>query len=405
MTIDREALSGGIDGSREVIHLEGVSVYEPADPSGPWRIRWIELGRRRDTTARSRQQAVAKAEALTERLSMGMSTAHLRAKGRRLVTHYLDPRRRPARGSGWSERHRDDQTSYCTRFVLPVIADVTLKDLRPWHFQRILDAASTASVGSHLRTCLSAMVSAGLEEGLLLARQDVLRGVRWYRPAGPDIVVQEIDKPVEEADIPTAAYVHALARSARVHTEVWWRELEILLVAYSGLRWGEHAGLSTDRVHAVGRRILVDRQVVETKHRLSLAPPKNRRRRTTMYPARTPLGLDLSAMVSRRLREVSPDGLLFPSPRGQWPRRSNYRRNVFAPAAAAAGWPLRSDGRLMWTFHSLRHVFATWALSQPGARIEDVSRLMGHSSVRITQDIYVSPDGDLFQRFFDATKE
>ena len=29
---------------------------------------------------------------------------------------------------------------------------------------------------------------------------------------------------------------------------------------------------------------------------------------------------------------------------------------------------------------------------------------MGHSSVRITQDIYVSPDGDLYERFFEATK-
>lgn len=53
---------------------------------------------------------------------------------------------------------------------------------------------------------------------------------------------------------------------------------------------------------------------------------------------------------------------------------------------------------------SLRHVFATWALSQPGARIEDVSRLLGHSSVRITQDIYVSPDGDLYKRFLELTK-
>jgi integrase len=185
---------------------------------------------------------------------------------------------------------------------------------------------------------------------------------------------------------------------------VWWRQLEILLVAYSGLRWGEHAALTADRVDPDGRRIVVDRQVIETKQRLTLSPPKNRRRRTTMYPARTPLGIDLATMVIRRMREIGPDGLLFPSPRGQWPRRSNYRRNVFAPAAGAAGWPFRSDGRLVWTFHSLRHVFATWALSQPGARIEDVSRLMGHSSVRITQDIYVSPDGDLFERFFEATK-
>ncbi len=87
---------------------------------------------------------------------------------------------------------------------------------------------------------------------------------------------------------------------------------------------------------------------------------------------------------------------MFPSPQGHWPRRSNYRRNTFAPWAAAAGWPRSADGRRAWTFHSLRHVFATWALAQPGARIEDVSRLLGHSTVRVTQDLYISPDGDLF---------
>jgi len=113
---------------------------------------------------------------------------------------------------------------------------------------------------------------------------------------------------------------------------------------------------------------------------------------------------DAKSLISGRLRELPPDGLLFPAPRGAWARRSNYRRNVFDPAATAARWPRRPDGRSVWTFHSLRHVFATWALSQPGARIEDVSRLMGHSSVRITQDIYVSPDGDLFERFFESTK-
>jgi integrase len=80
-------------------------------------------------------------------------------------------------------------------------------------------------------------------------------------------------------------------------------------------------------------------------------------------------------------------GLVFPSPTGKWPRRSNYRRNTFNLAAEAAGWPRRPDGRRAWTFHSLRHVFATWALSRPGARIEDVSRLLGHSTVRVTQDL------------------
>ncbi len=117
-----------------------------------------------------------------------------------------------------------------------------------------------------------------------------------------------------------------------------------------------------------------------------------------------PQGGPMRVANDRRPRELPRDGLLFPAPRGAWARRSNYRRNVFDPAATAAAWPRRPDGRSVWTFHSLRHVFATWALSQPGARIEDVSRLLGHSSVRITQDIYVSPDGDLFERFFESTK-
>jgi hypothetical protein len=29
---------------------------------------------------------------------------------------------------------------------------------------------------------------------------------------------------------------------------------------------------------------------------------------------------------------------------------------------------------------------------------------MGHSTVRVTQDLYISADGDLFERFFIATE-
>ncbi len=390
---------------REVIPLEGgVVAYGPTEGGGYWRLRWLELGRRRDTTARTRDEALAKASDLSERLNMGTPTSYLRARGDALVEHYLDARRRPTRGTGWSQRHREEQTAYCRRFVLPVIADVLVRDLRPQHFQRVVDGARTPSVAAHLRTCLSAMVAAGLEGGLLLARQDVLRGVRWTLPRGDSDDELQREVHVDEAEIPTARAVHALAHAAAEISHVWWRELEILLVAYSGLRWGEHAALTADRIEPVRRRIVVDRQVIETRHHLALSPPKNRRRRATVYPARTPDGIELATLVSRRLRELGHEALIFPAPRGAWARRSNYRRNVFDPAAVAAGWPRRPDGRWFWTFHSLRHVFATWALSQPGARIEDVSRLMGHSSVRITQDLYVSPDGDLYERFFELTR-
>ena len=392
-------------GSRHALDFDcGVRAYPPSAPGGYWRLRWMETDRRRETTAGSKDEVLAKAADLVARLAQGRPTDWSQAKGDALVAHYLDPTRRPVRGRGWSARHREEQQAYCARFVSPVIATVELGRLSRVHFGQVLAQAGSASVAAHLRRCCSAMVAAGLEEGLLLARQDVLRGVHWSPPAGESGGEEFASGHfIDEADIPTSTAVAALAAATAERSGVWWRELQVLVVAYSGLRWGEMAALTADRVDPARRCITVDRQVVETRHELSLGPPKNRRRRTTMYPARTPGGMDLADMVERRLDEIRPDGLVFPSPKGCCPRRSNYRRNTFEPAAVTAGWPRTSAGRWAWTFHSLRHVFATWALAQPGARIEDVSRLLGHSTVRVTQDLYISPDGDLFERFYRAT--
>ena len=48
-------------------------------------------------------------------------------------------------------------------------------------------------------------------------------------------------------------------------------------------------------------------------------------------------------------------------------------------------------------------MFTTWALGQPNIRTEDVYRLMGHSSIRVTQEIYIHLCGDVYDRFFEAT--
>jgi integrase len=303
--------------------------------------------------------------------------------------------------AAWSERRRDEQVRYANSYVVPVIGAVACRSLTRLHFQAILDQAPTASVAAHLRRCLSSLVAAGLEEGHLLVRQDVLRGVRWGR--GTETPVGEAGRAVTEAEIPTAVAVHDLARATANHTGTWWRELEILFVAYSGLRWGEHVALSADRIEPARRRVNVDRQIIETRSALKETLPKGRRRRVTMYPATTPAGVDLAGLVTARLGEVGPEGLMFPAPRGGWSRRSNYGRNTWEPAAVAVNWPRRHDGRWAWSFHSLRHVFATWALGQPGLRIEDVSRLLGHSSIRVTQEIYVHIHDDAYDRFYEAT--
>lgn len=385
---------------REVLEFEfGVRAYPPTKPGAYWRIRWEEDRRARDTTANSRAAAVAKATDIVERLGRGLGTSGGKALGSALVAHYLDPDRRPPRVARWSDRHRDEQTRYCDLYVLPVIGDVQCRQLTRTDFKQILGQAATASVAKHLRACLSGLVNAGLEEGYLLVRQDVLRGVRWL---GEDVSAEPSDHAITEDEIPTVEATHALARKTAELTGVWWRELEILLVAYSGMRWGEHVALTAEQVSSSRRRIRIDRQVVETRSGLNETLPKGRRRRSTMYPACTPGGADLAALVERRLAELPSDGLFFPAPRGGWARRSNYGRNVWDPAARLVNWP-RGGRSWAWTFHSLRHVFATWAIHGPGIPIEDLSRLMGHSSTRVTQDIYVHIRSDIYDRFFEAT--
>jgi hypothetical protein len=69
-------------------------------------------------------------------------------------------------------------------------------------------------------------------------------------------------------------------------------ELEVLLVAHSGLRSGEHAALTAVHIDIERRRITVDRQVVELRSGLRGSLPKGRHRRVTTDPAVTPGGVD-----------------------------------------------------------------------------------------------------------------
>lgn len=124
-----------------------------------------------------------------------------------------------------------------------------------------------------------------------------------------------------------------------------------------------------------------------------------------MFPEVTPAGVDLAAMVERRLAQIGDCEPFFPAPKGGWQRRSNYGRYIWDRAARDVDWPRQDNGRWLWTFHSLRHVFATWALHDARIPIEDLSRLMGHSSTRVTQDVYIHVRDDMFERFFRATSQ
>ena len=76
---------------------------------------------------------------------------------------------------------------------------------------------------------------------------------------------------------------------------------------------------------------------------------------------------------------------------------------MLKPAYLAAGWRDR-DGNGRWTWHSLRHVFCTTALFTWKLEATDVSRMAGHSSYRITLDMYVGTTAGVLDRARTATQ-
>ena len=63
-------------------------------------------------------------------------------------------------------------------------------------------------------------------------------------------------------------------------------------------------------------------------------------------------------------------------------RASNFRQRVSGPAVRAAGLPPLH-------FHHLRHSAAALMIEM-GAHIETIKRRLGHSSIRVTSDVYGS---------------
>ncbi|MCE0764845.1 site-specific integrase [Pseudonocardia kujensis] len=145
-------------------------------------------------------------------------------------------------------------------------------------------------------------------------------------------------------------------------------------LGYTGMRWGEAVALQVEDVDLLRRRIRVTRAMAEVRGKAIIGTPKDHERRDVPVPAF--LVDDLAELVAGR----SPAELVFPSPKGSILRNGNFRRNVFDAAAQRAGL-----GGI--TPHGLRHTAASLAI-QAGATVVVVSRMLGHSSAKVTLDVY-----------------
>ncbi|MGO2658359.1 tyrosine-type recombinase/integrase [Mycetocola reblochoni] len=164
----------------------------------------------------------------------------------------------------------------------------------------------------------------------------------------------------------------------------------ILTLAYTGLRWGEAAGLRVRDVDLAKRRLNIVQNAVEVGAFIEVGTPKTHKRRTVPFPAF--IASELSPLVVGRPL----DALVFGRADGSHMRRARNTASGFGWFARA----LADAGLETMTIHDLRHTAASLAVSS-GANVKAVQRMLGHASAAMTLDTYA----DLFDDDLNAVAD
>jgi integrase len=154
-----------------------------------------------------------------------------------------------------------------------------------------------------------------------------------------------------------------------------WRAI-VTLMAGTGLRPGEAAGVTVDRIDFLRRTLRVDRQLL-LSWPPTFGPPKTRSSYRTI-----PLPQVVVDALAAHLADfpAGEDGAVFTEHDGGLLYRDKVTR-AFRNAAKAAGAPAGTR------MHSLRHYYAS-LLIRHGESVKVVQARLGHASARETLDTY-----------------
>ena len=165
----------------------------------------------------------------------------------------------------------------------------------------------------------------------------------------------------------THAQVHSLASESGKHGPL------VLLLAYTGLRWGEAIALRVQDLDMLRRRIKVSENAVEVANEIIVGTPKSHKRRSVPFPRL------LENELARACEGKGRAELVFGDANGNYLRRTRT-------SAGSKSWfktALRRCDIPPMTTHDLRHTAASLAISS-GANVKAVQRMLGHASAAMT---------------------
>lgn len=298
-------------------------------------------------------------------------------------------------GTAWQERqtHLKPSSVRTTEVawrvhVEPRWGGVTLGDIRHSDVQQWVSDMGAAGSGPVTVIRAYGVLAAVLDEAVRDRRlaSNPARGVKLPR----------------KGKRPRAYLSHAQVRT--LAAEAGERGVIIRTLAYTGLRWGELAGLRVRDVDTERRRLTVAQNAVNVGGRIVVGTPKTHEQRTVPIPAF--VAAELATVARGRGR----DEILFPAATGghmKPPGANTWWSGAVARtiAAADAAREEESDNgndpvtpefpRV--TPHDMRHTAASLAVSA-GANVKAVQKMLGHASAVMTLDTYA----DLFDEDLEA---
>lgn len=159
----------------------------------------------------------------------------------------------------------------------------------------------------------------------------------------------------------------------------------ILTALTTGMRWGECAGLTRNRLHLDRAQIVV--QEVAERDGDSKPHPKGRRSRSLPLPEETVDALRSHLDALPALAQTYAPDRVFVTAQGHRLAYANFRSRVFAPAVERAGIPAPLP-----SFHDLRHTYATM-LAAGGVPQHIIQYRLGHATARMSGR-YMHATGD-----------
>jgi integrase len=286
---------------------------------------------------------------------------------------WMDPRSGEITFARWCDWYVENAThkrattlardkSVIATHLVPVLGNMALKEITPIKIREIVTNWTKTMAAATLRTdygVLRAIFNAAVDSDVIA--KSPCRGVRM--PAHQRNEVRFVSP--EELERLAAAIPER------------YRPM-IYVAGVLGLRWSEVAGLRVGRVDLKAHTLRVIETLAEVEGRVSFAEVKTPAARRTITMPKF-----LSAMLAQHLMRrgrPGPDDLVFVSPDGGPLHAGNFRNRVWAPAVKQANL----EGL---TFHGLRHS-AVGLLISLGAPDHVMQVRMGHSSSRVTRDIY-----------------